>query len=44
MKAEHESYEMVYNDIIVSLEKLSLFKILKTEMTSAVGHGEVINE
>lgn len=44
MKSEHESYEMIYNDIVLCTEKLSLYKLLKTEMTAAVGHGEVINE
>lgn len=44
MKSEHESYEIVYNDIVSSLEKQGLYKILRTEMSAVVGHGEVINE
>lgn len=35
---------MANNDIVLYCEKIGLYKLLKTEMASAVGHGEVINE
>lgn len=43
MQQEHDSYEQAYTDITNVLEKVGLYKIIRSEMIGAIGHGEVIN-
>jgi hypothetical protein len=44
MKLEHETYETIFVDIIVRLEKEGLLKKIKSEIAEAIGYGDIINE
>ncbi len=44
MKLEHETYEIIYNDIVSKLEKEGSLKKIKTEMAESIGYGDIINE
>lgn len=44
MKLEHETYEIIYADIIAKVEKEGFFKKIKTEVAEQIGYGDIINE
>jgi hypothetical protein len=44
MKLEHETYELIYSDILNKLEKENLLKKIKSEVTDIIGYGDIINE
>jgi hypothetical protein len=43
MKLEHETYEIIYVDIVNKLEKEGLLKKIKNEVAEVIGYGDIIN-
>lgn len=44
MKLEHETYEMIYSEVVNRLEKEGFLKKIKTDIAEIIGYGDIINE
>ncbi len=44
MKLEHETYEMIYSEVVSRLEKEGFLKKIKTDIAQVIGYGDIINE
>ena len=44
MKVEHETYEMIYGEVVSRLDKEGYLKKIKAEVSENIGYGDIINE
>ena len=44
MKLEHETYEILYNDVARVLERDGILKKLKEDIGSFLGRNEIVNQ
>lgn len=44
MKLEHETYEMIFAEVVTRLEKEGYLKKIKSEVADVIGYGDIINE
>ena len=44
MKVEHDTYDMMFGQVVSKLEKEGFLKKIKGEVAETIGYGEIINE
>ena len=43
IKLEHETYEIIFAEVVTRLEKEGYLKKIKSELADIIGYGDIIN-